>query len=199
MVLPYRADHYEAMRLKLVGDLGQVLFHPYHLCDEDSIRKAVRYSNVVINLVGRDWETKNFKFKDVHVDGARRLARIAKESGVERFIHLSSLNASPNPTPILLKDGSKFLKSKYEGELAVRDEFPDAVIIRPADVYGQEDRFVRYYAHIWRRQFRAMPLWYKGEKTIKQPVYVSDVAQAITNIVKDPSIAGEVYQAVGLV
>lgn len=197
MILPYRADFGEAIRLKLVGDLGQVLFQPYHLCDEEAIRKAVKYSNVVINLVGRDWETKNFNFNDVHVEGARRLARISREAGVEKFIHLSSLNASPNPEPLVLKNGSKFLKSKWAGEQAVREEFPNAVIIRPSDIYGQEDRFLRYYAHIWRRQFRGMPLWYKGERTIKQPVFVSDLAQAIVNVAKDPTIKGEVFQAVG--
>lgn len=197
LILPYRADHYEALRLKLAGDLGQVLFTPYHLCDEESIYKAVKHSNVVINLVGRDWETKNFKFDDVHVKGARRLARIAKQAGVEKFIHLSSMNVTPNPQPILTKEGSKFLKSKYYGELAVREEFPEAVIIRPADVYGQEDRFLRYYAHIWRRQFRAMPLWYKGERTYKQPIHCSDVAQGIVNAIKDSDSQGQTYQAVG--
>lgn len=75
MILPYRCDFYDAQRLKVAGDLGQVLFTPFDLRDEESIAKAVRYSNVVINLVGRDYETKNFKYKDVHVDGARRLAR----------------------------------------------------------------------------------------------------------------------------
>uniref|UniRef100_U5EV20 NADH dehydrogenase [ubiquinone] 1 alpha subcomplex subunit 9, mitochondrial n=1 Tax=Corethrella appendiculata TaxID=1370023 RepID=U5EV20_9DIPT len=197
LILPYRADHYEAIRLKLVGDLGQVLFHPYHLEDEESIRKAVKYSNVVVNLVGRDWETKNFKFEDVHVEGARRIARIAREAGVEKFVHVSSLNANPHPEPIIIKEGSKFLKSKYHGELAVREEFPDAIIFRPSDMYGQEDRFLRYYAHIWRRQFRAMPLWYAGERTIKQPVSVSDVAQGIVNAIKDHDAVGQTYQAVG--
>lgn len=89
------------------------------------------------------------------------------------------------------------MASKWRGEQAVRDEFPDATIIRPADVYGQEDRFLRYYSHIWRRQFRGMPLWYKGERTVKQPVFVSDVAQAIANIARDSDSAGKVYQAVG--
>lgn len=89
------------------------------------------------------------------------------------------------------------MKSKYYGECAVREEFPEATIIRPSDIYGQEDRFLRYYAHIWRRQFRAMPLWKKGECTIKQPVYVGDIAQAIVNCAKDPDTAGQVYQAVG--
>lgn len=97
MIIPYRGDAYFTRELKLAGDLGQVLFQPYHLQDEESIRKAVKYSNVVINLVGRDWETKNFKFKDVHVEGARRIARISREMGVERLIHLSALNIDPLP------------------------------------------------------------------------------------------------------
>jgi NADH dehydrogenase (ubiquinone) 1 alpha subcomplex subunit 9 len=80
--------------LKLCGDLGQVLFHPFHLRDADSIRKCIKYSNVVINLIGRDWETKNFTFHEVHVEGARRLARLCKEANVEHFIHVSALNAS---------------------------------------------------------------------------------------------------------
>lgn len=197
MILPYRGDHCEAIRLKVAGDLGQVLFHFYNLKDLDSIREAVKYSNVVINLVGRDFETKNYKFDDVHITGARNIAKICKEMGVERLIHLSALNAEPEPEGHVLKGGSNFLRSKYYGELAVREAFPEATIIRPADIYGSEDRFLRYYAHIWRRQFRAFPLWHKGERTVKQPVYVSDIAQAILNCAKDPDTAGKVYQAVG--
>ncbi|KAJ4452043.1 NADH dehydrogenase [ubiquinone] 1 alpha subcomplex subunit 9, mitochondrial [Periplaneta americana] len=197
LILPYRGDHYDALRLKLVGDLGQVLFLPYDLRDEDSIRKAIQYSNVVVNLVGRDWETKNFSFEDVHVKGARTLARLSREAGVEKFIHVSALNASENPKPIILKTGSKFLKSKYYGELAVKEEFPDAVVIRPAIIYGQEDRFLRTYTKFWRHQLRAIPLWQKGEHTVKQPVFVSDVATAIVNAIRDPDTVGKTYQAVG--
>lgn len=75
LVCCYRGDFYDAARLKLTGDLGQVLYHFYHLKDEKSVREAVKHSNVVVNLAGRDWETKNFTFNDVHVEGARRIAR----------------------------------------------------------------------------------------------------------------------------
>lgn len=125
------------------------------------------------------------------------LCSACREVGVEKLIHVSALNASANPEPLVISGGSKYLASKYRGELAVREEFPDATIIRPADIYGQEDRFLRYYASVWRRQFRSMPLWHKGERTIKQPVAVSDVAQAIVNAAKDADAAGKVYQAVG--
>ena len=32
------------------------------------------------------------------------------------------------------------------GETAVRDEFPDAIIMKPSEIYGREDRFFNYYA-----------------------------------------------------
>uniref|UniRef100_A0A1A9UR98 NADH dehydrogenase [ubiquinone] 1 alpha subcomplex subunit 9, mitochondrial n=1 Tax=Glossina austeni TaxID=7395 RepID=A0A1A9UR98_GLOAU len=197
LVLPYRGDESDIMRLKVCGDLGQVLFHFYDLRDVKAIRTACKYSNVVINLVGREYETKNFKFKDVHVDGARRIARICREMGVERLIHVSALNVDPEPESHIISGGSKFLRSKRLGEQAVFEEFPKATIIRPADIYGSEDRFLRYYAHIWRRQLRGTPLWFSGERTVKQPVYVSDVALGIVNCVKDPDTAGKIYQAVG--
>lgn len=147
--------------------------------------------------MGRDWETKNFKFDDVHVEGARAIARAAKRAGVERLIHFSALNATEEPEPIFLSKGSQFLASKARGEEAVLEEFPEATIFRPADIYGQEDRFLRYYAHFWRRQHTYMPLWKKGEATIKQPVYVSDVAAAVVAALRDPDSAGKIYQAVG--
>lgn len=32
------------------------------------------------------------------------------------------------------------------GETAVRDEFPDAIIMKPSEMFGREDRFFNYYA-----------------------------------------------------
>ena len=40
VIVPYRGDHYDVLRLRLVGDLGQVLFFPYELRDEESVRKV---------------------------------------------------------------------------------------------------------------------------------------------------------------
>ena len=57
----------------------------------------MRHSNVVVNLIGKQYQTYNFKFRDVNVDGARRIARIAREEGVDRLVHISSMNAKENP------------------------------------------------------------------------------------------------------
>ncbi|XP_034250466.1 NADH dehydrogenase [ubiquinone] 1 alpha subcomplex subunit 9, mitochondrial [Thrips palmi] len=197
LILPYRGDNYDVFPLKLVGDLGQVLFQPFDLRDEESIRKSVKYSNVVINLIGRDWETKNFSFDDVNVKGARRLARISREMGVEKFIHVSALNATPKPAAKMVLGGSGVLKSKYYGEIAVREEFPEAVILRPSIVYGLEDRWLMRHVHFLRRGQDHFPLYKKGLGITKMPVSVNDIATAIYEIIKNPDCEGKTYQAVG--
>ena len=95
--MPYRSDEYDVLRLKLVGDLGQVLFNQIDPRDDAAIRDSMKYSNCVINLIGRDWETKNYTFHDVHVDLPKRIAQAAKDLGIPKLIHVSHLNASPNP------------------------------------------------------------------------------------------------------
>ncbi|XP_015430499.1 PREDICTED: NADH dehydrogenase [ubiquinone] 1 alpha subcomplex subunit 9, mitochondrial [Dufourea novaeangliae] len=197
LILPYRGDRYNVLPLKLCGDLGQVLFHPFHLKDETSILKCIKYSNVVVNLIGSDTETRNFDYETVHVEGARRLARLAKEVGVERFVHVSCLNADPNPEPRLLRNGSRILKMKWLGECAVREEFPNATIVRPSDVYGQGDYFLSHYMNPLRRSLRQIPLWEKGKKTEKQPIYVSDVGAGLVAVITNPLTAGNTYQFVG--
>ena len=32
------------------------------------------------------------------------------------------------------------------GEMAVREEFPDAIIMKPAEMFGREDRFFNHFA-----------------------------------------------------
>jgi len=200
IILPYRGEHYKMMRMKPVGDLGQILFCPIELKDEDSIRRAVQHSNIVINLIGRNWETRNFSYQDVNVEGARTIARVCREMGVQRLVHMSHINAREEPERAFLPGGSRFLRSKFQGELAVRAEFPDATIFRPADVYGEGDSFLNYWFSRWRKNRvngKHISLYGKGELTVKQPIFHSDLATGVMNSLHDPQALGQTYEAVG--
>ncbi len=82
---------------------------------------------------------RRFDYEDVHVDGAGRIAKIAAESGVPRFVHVSHLNASKDSK-------SEFYQTKAEGEVRVKEYFRDASIVRPAIMYGYEDRLLNNIA-----------------------------------------------------
>lgn len=197
VIVPYRGDPLRHVDLKLCGDLGQILFLPFYLRDDESIYRAVKHSNVVINTIGQEISTPSFELEDVHVDGARRIARICREAGVQRFIHLSALNCHPNPKPVIKRKGSEFYRTKYYGELAVRQEFPSATIFRPSEIFGPADRYLHYYPHWWRRSYHRIVLWNRGRGIFKMPVYASDLTDGIVKAIFDDNAVGRTYDAVG--
>lgn len=198
VVIAYRGSGYSEEKLRTAGGLGQIYYSKFNLKDEKSLHEAMQFSDVVVNCIGKENETSNFTFDDVHVHGPRRMARIAREAGVKKFIHISALNCSPNPTPVLLKNGSQFLRSKYYGELAVREEFPEAVILRPSDVLGERDNFLNHFTAMARARFtRKLAIWDYYDGVEKQPVWVKDVVSGVERIIADDSTQGKTYQAVG--
>ncbi len=49
-----------------------------------------------------------------------------------------------------------YIYFQFYGEEAVRDEFPEAIVFKPADIYGHNDRFLRYYANFC-KSFKVLP------------------------------------------
>ncbi|XP_063960778.1 NADH dehydrogenase [ubiquinone] 1 alpha subcomplex subunit 9, mitochondrial-like [Lytechinus pictus] len=188
VVLPHRCDEYYVQPMKMMGDLGQIMFRQYELREHDMIRDIVKHCTVVVNLLGKDFETRHFTFEDINIEAPRNLAKICKEAGVPRLIHVSALGAD-------MASPAKFLRTKAAGERVVREEFPEAVIVRPAQMYGREDRFLNHFAN--QRFFGGVPLYPSARKVIKRPVYVSDVAQAIMSIINEKDADGKTYELAG--
>lgn len=95
VVVPYR-EEMAKRHLKLAGDLGRVIFIEFDLRNTQSIEESVRHSDVVFNLIGRKYPTKNFSLFDVNVEGVERITEAVAKYDVDRFIHMSSYNANEN-------------------------------------------------------------------------------------------------------
>ncbi len=105
------------------------------LQDEAAVGRLMRGASSVIHLAGAICGRNRQAFHSVNVDGAKVCARLARDAGVGRFVHVSSLAARE---PQL----SDYAASKRASEAAVQAEAGDMswVIVRPPAVYGPGDR-----------------------------------------------------------
>ncbi|KAL7270763.1 Protein-lysine N-methyltransferase efm5 [Rhizina undulata] len=183
VVIPYREEQHKR-HLKVTSDLGRVTFLEFDLRNTPSIEESVRHSDIVINLIGRSWTTKNFTYEDVHVEGAQRIAEAVAKYDCDRFIHVSSHNADKNSP-------SEFFATKGQAEEDVRAIFPETTVVRPSPMYGFEDRFIHSLArgtNMFTANHLQQTLW---------PVHVIDVGQALETISYDDNTAGQTFELYG--
>ncbi|MDE0880124.1 MAG: complex I NDUFA9 subunit family protein [Sphingomonas bacterium] len=165
-------DPRAAWYLKPLGGLGQTQFVAADVMRPDTIANAVAGADAVVNLVG----VLAGKFDAIHVTGARTVAGAARDAGVEALVHMSAIGADPQAA-------SNYGRSKGEGEAAVRDAFPMAMIVRPSIVFGREDEFINRFAGMIEKA-PMVPVLRAGTKF--QPVFAADVGDAIAALVSTP-------------
>ncbi|KAJ3057303.1 39kDa subunit of ndufa9, NADH:ubiquinone oxidoreductase [Rhizophlyctis rosea] len=188
VVIPYRGSDDDKRHLKLMGDLGQIVPTRFDIRDEKAIIESIRHSDVVFNLIGQDWPTKNFNMVQANVDTARTIARLCRENGVSKLVHLSALNADENSS-------AEFYRVKALGEKAVREEFPEATIVRPATLFGYEDRFWNRLG--WLVKYLSIVPVFNAGATKVRPTYVGDVAHVLGRVMKDENMAGKTLELAG--
>jgi NADH dehydrogenase (ubiquinone) 1 alpha subcomplex subunit 9 len=192
--LANRGDDMEMRHLKVQFDLGRYKNVFYSPRDIDSVREVIADADVVVNMIGKYYESGqpvqtskfpyidyqiNYSFHDVNVKIPLMLAEICKEMQVDHFVHVSSASASPDSK-------SEWSRTKYEGELAVKEAYPWATIIRPTQLYGKSDRLTKWFANA-AASLNCVPL-VDGGRALTQPVYVNDVAQTVLAVCDNPSI-----------
>lgn len=177
-----------AGHLQPMGAVGQIHAVQANLRYPDSIRAAVEGADAVINLVAILAPSGKQTFAALHTDGARAVARAAREAGSKSLVHVSAIGAAKS-------SAADYAKTKALGEDGVFDEFPDAVIVRPSIVFGPEDQFFNRFASL-AVMSPFLPL-IGGGKTKFQPVYVGDLAQAIANAVEGKGKPGAIYEIGG--
>jgi NADH dehydrogenase len=178
----------EAKFLRPMGAVGQVEPLNVAIDDEALLPTFLAGSSALVNCVGILAERGSQTFERAHHTGPALLARIARETAVERFVHFSAIGADQ-------RSPSAYARTKAAGEAAVRDAFPTVTILRPSVVFGPEDQFFNRFATL-AMFLPVLPLIGGGE-TRFQPVYVGDVADAVIKCLEDPATAGRTYELGG--
>jgi NADH dehydrogenase len=183
----------QANFLQPMGDVGQIVVVPCSVTNEAWVAAAVRNSWAVVNLVGILAQSGASRFPAIHVEGAERVARLAKAAGADRLVHISALGADST-------SASQYARTKAEGEREVREAFPEATVFRPSVVFGPEDSFFNRFARVSQLSpvlpvFTGRGFGTRGPSF--QPVYVGDVADAIMTALQNPACLGRTYELGG--
>jgi len=173
--------------LRPLGTVGQIDFVKCDVADADSVAAAVKGSNAVINLTGILFQ-KGQTFEDVQAEGAANIARAAAHAGATALVHVSAIGADA-------QSESEYAITKAQGEQAVRESFPRAVILRPSIIFGPEDGFFNKFAAM-ARYLPVLPL-VGGGHTRFQPVFVGDVAAAIVKALSSEEARGRTFELGG--
>jgi uncharacterized protein YbjT (DUF2867 family) len=177
-----------AGHLQPMGAVGQIQPVQANLRFPDSVRRAVAGAEAVVNLVGILAKAGPQTFAAVHVAGARAVASAARQAGAAALVHVSALGADRQAR-------SRYARTKAAGEEAVLQEFPGAVILRPALVFGPQDQLFNRFASLARFS-PFLPLIGAG-RTRLQPVFADDVGRAIAAAAAGRGKPGTVYELAG--
>ncbi|MXO71071.1 complex I NDUFA9 subunit family protein [Alteraurantiacibacter buctensis] len=174
----------KAFAVKPLANLGQMQAVRCDVTRPDSLRAAIAGADAVVYLAG----TFGAGQKQVQGDGPRIAAEAAAAAGAEAFVLVSSLSADAG------SEGG-YASSKAAGEEGARQAFPQATIMRPSVIFGQDDQFVTMFAGLV-SSMPALPVF--GPQAKLQPVFVDDVAAAITAALEYPALhGGKTYELAG--
>src|ERR1700682_1318987 len=178
-------------------DRGHRLFGPddpqlqsveANIHDERSVADALAGAYGAVNAVSLYVEHGQQTFHSVHVESAQRVAAQAHRAGVERLAHVSGIGADA-------PSASLYIRKRGEGELSVRAAFADALLIRPAVMFGPEDSFLTSILKLLGR-LPIYPMFGRG-LTRLQPAYVEDVAEAIARALQGTETHAITYECAG--
>jgi NADH dehydrogenase len=173
-----------AFTLKPLAALGQLQFARGDVTRAEQLPALLAGADAVVNLVG----AFAGNLDALQGEGAGRIAKAARETGAQAFIHISAIGADAD-------SDVAYARTKAEGEQAVLAEFPTATILRPSILFGQDDHFVNLFAGLI-AVAPALPVF--GPAARLQPVFVDDAACAVVAALRDPrKYGGRTFEIAG--
>ena len=146
--------------------------------------------DAVIHLVGiiREHPATAVTFEFVHVQGTRNVLEAATAAGARRYVHMSALGTRPGAR-------SRYHRTKWAAEEAVRASGLDWTIFRPSIIYGRGDGFVTMLATMIRR-LPIVPVLGSGRHQL-QPVAVEQVAEGFARVLETSGAVKQAYDVGG--
>jgi len=180
--------------------------------DYDSLPSAVKGVGIVFHAAGKvtpgwgKWE----EFENTTVKGTENILRASVESGVPRFLYVSShsvlgkscLTDTPAdetaPCDLEFSSDTYYDYSKMKAEQVALDYHKQGKIkvsiIRPAMIYGPRDRLLT--DRLYRQMSSRLIVWPGKSNPKCSPVFGSDVAELAILAATNEKAEGQVYHAV---
>lgn len=164
------------------------------LFNDAALAELVKGADAVVHLVGIIMEKpgKGQTFERVHTEGTQRLLAAAKSAGVKRWVHMSALGSRPDAV-------SRYHRTKWQAECAVRDSGLDHTIFRPSIIHGPDGEFMQMVKGFCCGLFPPFMPYFgagllgRGGAGRLQPVWIEDVARCFVDALTNTKTINEVY------
>ncbi|MCE5330334.1 NAD(P)H-binding protein [bacterium] len=137
----------------------------------------------------KDVDTAIYMVRLEYVEFVKNFINAAVKCGLKRVVFISS-------TTTLLPTENKIKKLKLQSEELIKKSGLNFTILRPSMIYGgcEDDNFYKMLNFIKNKGFFVI---FGSGKNLIQPVYVDDVANAILDVLENPSTFGKTYEICG--
>ena len=176
------------------------------LTEKPTLSPAVEGVDIVYHIaaVYREEGIPKKTFWDVNVTGTKHLLETARDAGVKRFVHCSTVGVQgeisnpPAAEEAPYNPGDYYQQSKMDGELLALDFFKNegmpGVVLRPVGIYGPgETRFLKLFRFINQGKFRM----FGSGQVLYHLTYIDDLIDGIIQVGETPGIEGEIFTLAG--
>lgn len=185
--------------------LGPLALVEGDIARRDSLDAAMRGAAIVYHVAGyaSDWGPWN-AFRAGNIEGAGNVLEAAREYGVRRVVHISSVSVYGFPGgadiaedhPLIPRPADRYITTKADGErlaMSWHGRGIEVAAIRPAGVYGPNDRTttLQLAPALEAGKFGFVD----GGRHLMAPLYIDNLVQMIRLVGEHPKAAGEVFNA----
>ena len=168
--------HQKGYILKTQANPGYIDIVETNIFDFNKIEDLIKKADVCINLIGILFEKGSNNFKNIHEKFPNMISNLCQKHKINKLIHLSALGIEN------AKD-SKYATSKLNGEILVRKNFNNTIILKPSIVYSVDDNFTTTLMGLL-NLIPVFPLYYGG-KTKFMPLHCSDICNLIIDMIEN--------------